>query len=202
MRLRLVWWMMVVCVLGTGGCFLQNERTSIRYYSIDGVLSNVPRARRSFPVVLGVRPFVAGTRYRENMLYRLSDVEVGFYPFDRWVEPPEEMVNRTIQEFLIVSGIFQQVTIADDVRPGAWILSGEVSRFDELRTAEGRVAVCWVRFDLRRARDEFLLWSEILMASVPLQTSTPEGLATAMSVAVDSVGRQLLARLEQADLRP
>ncbi len=40
------------------------------------------------------------------------------------------------------------------------------------------------------------------MASIPVQAQTPEGLAAAMSLAVDNIGQQLLAHLEQANLRP
>jgi ABC-type uncharacterized transport system auxiliary subunit len=186
--------------MGVGGCFGQRDVTPVRYYSVSSAPATVSQATRSWPVALGIRPLTAATRYRDQILYRVSEVEVGFYAYDRWVEPPEEMVTRILIEMLHAAGLFRQVTTADDVRPPAWILSGEVTRFDEIREAGGRRAEVGVRLELRQARDERLLWSDVLKGAVPYSTDTPEALAQAMSRAVQEVTLQLIARLQEADL--
>jgi ABC-type uncharacterized transport system auxiliary subunit len=151
-------------------------------------------------VALGVRPFSAATRYRDRILYRTSAVEFAFYPYDRWVEPPEEMVTRLVSYVVRASGLFPQVVPADNVQLPAWILSGEVIRFDEVREARGRRAECWLRVEVRRARDEQLLWSDVISAVEPLASDTPEALAQAMSRAVQRVAQSLITALEKAPL--
>jgi ABC-type uncharacterized transport system auxiliary subunit len=147
-----------------------------------------------------VRPFTAATRYRDRILYRTSAFEVAFYPYDRWVEPPEEMVTRLVAHMVRASGLFSQVVPADNVQLPAWILSGEVTRFDEVREAGGSRAECWLRFEVRRAHDEQLLWSEVMTAVEPLADGTPAALAQAMSRAVQRVAQHLITVLAKAPL--
>jgi ABC-type uncharacterized transport system auxiliary subunit len=172
----------------------------VHYYSIDPPPLQGYEATRTWPITLGVQPFTAATRYKDRILYRVSEVEVGFYEYDRWVEPPEEMVTRAVTAVLRTSGLFQLVTSIDNVRPPAWILSGEITRFDEVRTPIGGQAECWLRVELRHARDAQLLWSEVLMATTPLSAETPEALAQAMSQAVQEVALQLVEELAAAPL--
>lgn len=189
---------MVLCLLG--GCLGSRDFTPIRYYSVDRLPPIVLQVNRSWPMPLGVRPFRAATRYRDRILYRLSAVEVGFYPYDRWVEPPEEMVASVMVSALRASGLFRQVISADHVQLPAWILSGELLRFDEVRTGEKSHAECWLRVELRRAQDDQLLWSEVLKAAAPLTAETPKALAQAMSRAVQQVAATLVTSLDKANL--
>jgi ABC-type uncharacterized transport system auxiliary subunit len=197
MRVWLIGSVAVLCLLG--GCLGRSDFTPIRYYSIDSLPVTVPRATRSWPVLLGVRPFTAATRYRDRILYRLSEVEIGFYEYDRWVEPPEEMVTRVVASMVRASGLFRQVVAVDNVQLPAWILSGELTRFDEVRESGGSRAECWLRVELRRARDEQLLWSDIIRAAIPLTVETPETLAQAMSRAVQQIALHLITGLENVD---
>jgi ABC-type uncharacterized transport system auxiliary subunit len=151
-------------------------------------------------VSLGVRPFTSATRYRDRILYRLSEVEIGFYEYDRWVEPPEEMVTQVVFSMVRASGLFRQVVSASTVQLPAWILSGELTRFDEVRKSGNSRAECWLRVELRRARDERLLWSETLRAAVPLTQETPRALAQAMSRAVQQIAIHLITSLQEANL--
>ena len=200
MRPWLVWHMVVLSLLG--GCLGSRDFTPIRYYSVDTPLVTVPQAQRSWPVSLGIRPFTAATRYRDRILYRRSEVEIGFYEYDRWVEPPEEMVTRVIASVMRVSGMFRQVVAAGNVQLPAWILSGDLLRFDEVRGQGPSQAECWLRLELRRASDEQLLWSDLIKAAVPLVAETPEALAQAMSRAVQQVAIELVQRLQAIGLPP
>jgi ABC-type uncharacterized transport system auxiliary subunit len=88
----------------------------------------------------------------------------------------------------------------DQVQLPAWLLSGELTRFDEVREGGRNRAECWLRVEVRRAQDERLLWAEVLKASVPLTAETPAALAQAMSQAVQQVAAELIAKLEQTEL--
>jgi ABC-type uncharacterized transport system auxiliary subunit len=200
MNIRLLFCLLLVCAVSLGGCLGRGEITPIRYYGVDSLPATIPQVTPIRQVSLGIRAFTAATRYRDRILYRTSAVEVGFYPYDRWVEPPEEMVTRVVSHMIRASGLFQQVSPADNVQLPAWILSGDVTRFDEVREAAGRRAECWLRVEVRRARDEQLLWSEVLSAVEPLASDTPEALAQAMSRAVQRVVSQLIVALQNAAL--
>lgn len=191
--------LLILCGLLTG-CLDSRQFTPVRYYSLEPLTDNIPRATQSWRIPLGIQPFTAASRYRERMLYRSSEVEVNFYEYDRWVEPPEEMVTRMIAAALRAAGLFQQVQHVDDVRLPAWILSGELLRFDEVRGPQASRAECWLRLALRRAQDERLLWSNTLRAAVPLRHKTAAALALAMNAAVQQIARQLIIELQTADL--
>lgn len=200
MRIWLGGLLLLGCLLG--GCLRGGDFTPVRFYSVDTAAITPPPVTHSWPIALGIRPFSAPSRYRDRILYRLSEVEVGFHEYDRWVEPPEEMVTRVISTTMQAAGLFRQVLPADSVQLPAWILSGEVLRFDEARTGSVSRAECWLRIELRRAQDEQLVWSDRLQASIPLASETAEALAQAMSRAVQQVVRELISRLEKANLTP
>jgi ABC-type uncharacterized transport system auxiliary subunit len=200
MRLWLAGGMLALLLMG--GCLGRGDLTPIRYYSVDSLPINITPVARSWSMTLGVRPFTAATRYRDRMLYRLSVVEIGFYQYERWVEPPEEMVTRVLSTALGASGLFRQVVAADIVQLPAWILSGELIRFDEVREASGRRAECWVHVEVQQAQDERLLWTDVLKSTEPLTAETPEAFAQAMSRAVQQAAMSLIAKLEKAALPP
>lgn len=189
--------LLIVCTLLTG-CLGARPFIPLRYYSLEPLTDNIPHATHSRTIALGIQPFTAASRYHERMLYRLSEVEVNFYEYDRWVEPPEEMVTRIIAASLRASGLFQQVQQADNLRLPAWFLSAELLRFDEVREPPERRAECWLRLALRRAPDERLRWSKTLRAAVPLAHQTAAGFAAAMSAAVQQIARQLITELQTA----
>jgi ABC-type uncharacterized transport system auxiliary subunit len=191
--------LLIVCALLTG-CLGARGFTPVRYYSLEPLSDNTPRATRSWATPLGIQPFAAATRYRERMLYRLSEVEVNFYEYDRWVEPPEEMVTRIVAAALRASGLFPQVRQAANLQLPAWLLSAVLLRFDEVRGAQQSRAECWLRLELRRARDERLLWSKTLRAAAPLSNKSAAALAAAMTVAVQQIAQQLISELQTADL--
>ena len=198
-----IWQLHVLMLLGLlVGCLGAGGFTPVRYYSIDTAPADVPQALHTLPIPLGVQRFTAATRYRDRMLYRLSEVEVSFYEYDRWVEPPEEMVTRVIAETVRASRRFRQVIPAKNIQLPAWLLSGTLTRFDEVRGRASSQAECWLRLELRRARDEQLLWSNVLRAAVPLSTQTPEALAQAMHLAVQQIALQFITELQDADLPP
>jgi ABC-type uncharacterized transport system auxiliary subunit len=190
---------LMVCAFLTG-CLGARQFTPVRYYSLEPLTDNIPQAIQRWTIPLGIQPFTAATRYRERMLYRSSEVEVNFYEYDRWVEPPEEMVTRLIAAALRDAGLFQQVQQVANLQLPAWVLSGELLRFDEVRGAQASRAACWLRLALRRAQDERLLWSKTLRAAVPLSHKSAAGLAVAMSAAVQQIAQQLISELQTADL--
>jgi ABC-type uncharacterized transport system auxiliary subunit len=199
MRFRFACYLIMIGFLG--GCLGSREFTPVRYYSIDTLSASAPQVARSWPVSLGIRPFTAATRYRDRILYRLSEVEVGFYQYDRWVDPPEEMVARVVASTVRGSGLFRQVVPVDGTPLPTWILDGELMRFDDVRAKQSR-AECWLRVELWRAHDAQLLWSDVLKAAVPLSTETSEALAQAMSRAVQHIAIRLVRELERATLPP
>lgn len=188
----------VLCALLTG-CLGSRSYTPVNYYSIEPAADSTPQATRAWAMPLGIQPFTAATRYRDRILYRLSEVEVGFYEYARWVEPPQEMVTHVVATTLRASGLFRQVRQADHIRLPAWILNGTLLRFDEVRTANANYAECWLRLQLRRAQDEQLLWGDTLKSRIALTRKTPAALATAMSRAVQQIARQLVAQLQRIE---
>ncbi len=188
----------VLCGL-LAGCLGPRSFTPIRYYSLEPEAGSIPQATRTWAMPLGIQPFTAATRYRDRILYRLSEVEVGFYEYDRWVEPPQEMVARVVASALHASGLFRQLRQVDHIQLPAWILSATLLRFDEVRVPNASLAECWLRLELRRARDERLLWSKTLKSTVALTTKTPAALATAMTLAVQQIARQLITELQSIE---
>lgn len=178
-------------VLLAAGCTaLKPKYVPIRSYTL---ATEVEVARFDAPAgeALGVRRFSAPGRYGLPLVYRLSDVLLDTYEYDRWVEPPEEMLTQTFVAAFRASGLFRLVEPADALRRPRFELAGDLLRFEEVRNGAEHRAQCAVRVRLLQA--DTVLWAETFAAAVPVEGAGAAAAVRALNAAVQQVVREAVA---------
>ena len=182
----------LVLGLFVAGCFTPSF-TRPRQFSIDPEIG-LPQFEPTDQTV-GIRALEFARLYRQPMVYRGPDHEIGYREDAEWAEPPRDLLTRALADALIATGRFRDVGNAADVRNPDFLLMGEVRRFDEDRTTTPWTAVCEVRLELRRGNSRDAVWSGTLAAQEPISGKNPSSLAAAMSQAVARVVEQAATRI-------
>jgi ABC-type uncharacterized transport system auxiliary subunit len=127
--MRALWFSIVVGLFA--GC--GSERVpATRYYKLD-----IPPAPASAgppaPISLRIEPFRTTSLLRQDrIVYRPSPVEVGFYEYHRWAEPPNDSVTRALADQLTRRHVFHSVAISDGGEKTDFVLRGSIDRLQEV----------------------------------------------------------------------
>jgi len=129
MIMRSLWVSAVVGLLaGCGG----PRGPQTKYYKLETPQPPAP-AGPAVPVSLRIEPFRTASLLRQDrIVYRPSPVEVGYYEYHRWAEPPNDTLTKALADQLTKRRIFQSVEIADGGEKADYVLSGSVDRLQEV----------------------------------------------------------------------
>src|SRR5215467_1529753 len=95
-----------------------------KYYKLDIPPAPTP-AGQSVPVSLRIEPFRTSSLLRQDrIVYRPSPVEVGFYEYHRWAEPPSDTVTRAFADQLKRKRTFESVEISEGEERADYVLRG------------------------------------------------------------------------------
>ena len=134
----------------------------------------------------------AADHLTNRMVWRVSDVEYGFYELARWTEAPREYLERTLSKTL-----FQTRGIPESLGPEAHVLDAKLVGFEE-DLSDGRHARVAVAFHLQRGGA--VLWTATLESLVPIASNDRAQAAAAIRGALtDVVARAseiIIGRLE------
>ncbi len=186
-----------VIALALSGCLTPSEFVPIRYYAIEAEIE-VPEATPTAETI-GVRPLEYAQYYKQRMVYRDDGFAVSYDNFHQWAELPRESVTRAIVDGLARSGRYADVGYAHDVMRPQYILSGQLRRFDAVRSEGPWRAVCEVRMELRNRAGDSVEWFDTVSADAPLETNDPTGFAAAMSDAVSKLVAEVVERMVTLD---
>jgi ABC-type uncharacterized transport system auxiliary subunit len=112
----------------------------VKYYVLDpGPAQTAPVANPSarFPVTLLVARITSSHLYRDDRLvYGSGPVQLGTYEYQRWAEPPTEMVQDTLVSTLRSTGQYRSVSAIGSNFQGEYILHGHLYALDEVDNPE------------------------------------------------------------------
>lgn len=144
---------------------------------------------------LVIEPFNAEGAYDdERMVYRSSPYRLDYYDYHRWGAPPGQLVASYLEQVLRKSGKFKSVA-ADSGEDNALTLTGRVLALEEVDTSKttwtGRIAL-----ELS-ARDPSgkVVWTQHFDESVAMPVQSPEGLAAAISSAMQRIAGRIAPQL-------
>ncbi len=136
---------------------------------------------------LGIRPVQAARPYRQKVVYRDAGFVLGEYPSVEWAEMPADVFTRVLADAIVATRRFRDVGNAADLVMPDLILTGELRKFDVVRSASPWAAECEVRLELRDAQEPQAVWAQTLSERVPLERDDPAALPAAMTTAVEKV---------------
>jgi ABC-type uncharacterized transport system auxiliary subunit len=123
----------------------------------------------------------------ERMVYRTSPYRLDYYDYHRWSASPGVMIGNYLERGLERSGLFGSV-VRETTRDAAAILSGRVVSIEEIDVSkqawEGHLVL---ELRLADARTGDVLWQEQFEEREPLASQSPEGLAKAISDAMERI---------------
>jgi len=156
-------------------------------------------AARAYPYTVAMIPLRATSVYQQTaVLYGPSPYELDHYSSSRWEATPAEMVTDQLQGYLQRCGLFATVTRQGLATHPDLVLQGRVTRFEEDDTEGGPLAVLHVDLQLSCLLTPRVVWQGRVEASAPMQGHSPQEVARAMSVALDSALKDVVARLVPA----
>ena len=174
-----------------------------RYYQLA-----VPATEAKHPAgpAIAIEPLAADAAYDdERIVYRVTPYRLDYYNYHRWSSPPGTMLGNYLQDAFARSGRFRAVMheVTDTVPV---TLGGRVIAIEEVDKSKtewiGRLAV---ELTLTDTITNKVLWSQQFEETEPLHTQTPEGLAQALSAAMQRISDKALPDVvdiaEQASVR-
>ncbi len=179
-------YLLPLAAIFVAGC-LTSSYTQIERYTLEPKI-DVERTA-SCDLTLGVNEIESTRLYRDKIVARVDEYSVTFHSDAVWAEMPDEVITRALMDGLVASGHFSDVADPVEIEDADYTLSGELRKFEELRTTQPVMAVCHLRLELREASDNTLVWFDTIKTEVPLESQNLESLAKAMSQAISDAVR-------------
>ena len=121
-----------------------------------------------YPITLLVGSLRASHLYREDhIVYGLGGESMGTYEFQRWVEPPTEMIQEILLRELRTSGRYKEVDSLRSNSDGDYILLGRLFDFKEV-SANPLVARLTIEMDLRNRKTAATVWTHYYTRDEPV----------------------------------
>lgn len=161
------------------------------YYQL--VVSHPPKpAPASADIVLAIEPLaVDGAYATDRIVYRRSRYRLDYYHYHRWSAPPALALAEYLRQAYARTSLFALVTVEPTAAPRTATLRGRIVALEEVDESDtrwlGRVALELALFD---PASEEPLWSGTFLEEEVLPEQTPEGLARAISVALERIVHQ------------
>lgn len=133
----------------------------------------------------------------ERIVYRLTPYRLDYYNYHRWSAPPGTLISNFLEATLEASGRFRSVS-REASSEAPVILGGRVIALEEVdksKTSWAGHAVIELR--LTDATTGDVVWTRQFDESEPVTEQTPEGLARALSKALDRIARNALPSIAE-----
>jgi cholesterol transport system auxiliary component len=170
---------------------------AIKYYVIDLPPAPAPAATASFPFTLLVGRITASHLYHDDRLvYGSGPVQLGTYEYDRWAEPPADMVQDLLISTLRSTGQYAAVArVSSNVR-GDYVLHGHLTQMYGV-DQPAQVARFSLQLELYDPQGRATVWNQTYTHDEPVQGKTVSSIVEAMDRNVKSGLQQLSAGLSQ-----
>lgn len=150
-----------------------------------------------YPVTLLLGSITTSHLYRDDhIVYTSTGEAMGTYEYQRWAEPPSEMISDVLLRELQASGRYQHVySLRSSVR-GDYVLRGQLYDFREIsgNALAARVAF---EFELRDSKTGTVVWSRYYSHDEPVNGKDVAAVAAAIDRNVQSGLGEVTAGLEQ-----
>ena len=139
-----------------------------KYYqlTIPGEVSPA-RVQQPYPVTLLVAPISASHLYREDRIVYSTGSEMGTYEYQRWAEPPSEMIEEMLTRELRQSGRFHAVYSQNSSTHGDYLVRGHLYDFKEVSSGS-LLARVTVELELRDLKSGATVWTHFYTHDEPV----------------------------------
>jgi ABC-type uncharacterized transport system auxiliary subunit len=166
------------------------------YYVLDIAPASRARARSSAfgPLVvqqLRCPPYLCDGR----VVYREERSRVGFYDYHRWADDPRASLTHLLTDRIGASSLFESVIIAGNTSRAAYLLRGEIERFEEVDEKTSVHAICTISAALVDVKTGAVSWTGTASETVPVPQRDVAGVVVALGVAARTAADRLVASM-------
>jgi ABC-type uncharacterized transport system auxiliary subunit len=180
MMMRAFWVSVVVGLLAGCGSI---QGPAIRYYKLDIPPAPTP-AGPSVSAPLRIEPFGTTSLLRQDrIVYCPSPVEVGFYDYHRWAEPPNDTITKAIADRLTARRLFQTVEISSGPERAVYVLRGSIDRLHEVDYKGAVRAQVTISAALEDPVRREKVWTGVASSESVVEKSDVQAVVTAMGQA-------------------
>ena len=171
-----------------------------RYYQLATAQSAPAASAGQSGVTIAIQPLDADPAYDDDrIVYRISAFRLDYYNYHRWSTTPGTLVADFLERAFERSGRFRSVTRDTTAQTAPVTLGGRLVAIEEVDKSKtqwhGRIVV---ELHLTDNTTGDVVWSQEFEETEPLSAQTPEGLAQAISKALDRIAQRALPQV--ADL--
>jgi ABC-type uncharacterized transport system auxiliary subunit len=131
-----------------------------------------------------------------RVVYREEPHRVGFYDYHRWAVNPRTALTRVLADRIRASSLFESVTVAGSPARAAYLLRGEIERFEEVDEKTSVRAICTISAEVVDVKTGTVSWTGTVSETVPvLQQRDVGGVVVALGVASRTVADRLVASM-------
>ncbi len=178
----------------TGGC---GAARPMQYYQLT-VPNDMAQAQpNASGISLALGPLVSSHLYREDRIVYSSGAEqMGTYEYQRWTEPPSEMIEEVLLRSLRASGRYREVYAQRSSSRADFVLRGRLYDFKEVPGSplEGRVTLEWELHDVKSGS---IVWTHHYSHDEPVSGKDVSSMVAALDKNVQRGIEELKAGLDQ-----
>jgi ABC-type uncharacterized transport system auxiliary subunit len=149
------------------------------------------------PVTIIMGPIMSSHLYREDhIVYSSTGEDMGTYEYQRWAEPPTEMIQDVLFRALRSSGHYRAVYAQRSSIRGDYLLHGHLYDFKEV-TGSSMVGRLSLDLELRETKTGTTVWTHLYNHDEPVSGKNVSAVVAALNRNVQRATNELTASLNQ-----
>jgi ABC-type uncharacterized transport system auxiliary subunit len=185
---------LAMTVVGMAGC---GGARPMQYYQLT-VPTEAPHAEpNTSGVSLTLAPLVTSHLYREDrIVYSAGTLRMGTYEYQRWSEPPAEMIEEVLLRELRTSSHYRDVSLLRSGSRADYILHGRLYDFKEV-AGDPLQARVTAEFDLRDVKSGATVWTHFYNHDEPVSGKDVQAMVAALDHNAQRCVREVKVDLDQ-----
>lgn len=157
---------------------------------------NSDTASQTYAITLLIAPVTASHLYRGDRVVYSTGSEMGTYEYQRWAEPPTEMLEEMLIRRLRESGRYRAVYAQGSSARGDYLIRGHLYDFKEVSSANVLARVS-VELELRDLKTGATVWTHFYTHDEPVAHKDVSAVVAALDLNVQRGIGEFTASLNQ-----
>jgi ABC-type uncharacterized transport system auxiliary subunit len=185
---------LLLIVLGVSSC---GAPKPIRFYQLNPPALPPASAEAPYPITIVLGAITSSHLYREDhIVYGTESEGMGVYEYQRWAEPPTEMIHELLLRELRGSHRFNEVYPLRSVIHGDYLLRGRLYDFKEV-SGSSLVARVTFELELRDNKSGATVWNNSYQHDEPVAGNDAAAVVAALDKNIGRGTAEAVASIEQ-----